>query len=291
MVRGRVSLVLALALPALAACKKKTPPYRLDLLPGEATVVAGVDVAGLRKTPHYDLLSAMDFSWGGLAALPSCGDPPELTRILGASRTGIPADPAVIIVEGAGVGAAERRSCLSRAGLQLVEPDAKDAPDHGWSAIILSDDTLVLAYPGAWAEAVLERRRGHGPAVTEGALGKGLEHTDLGQHAWVVGVPPESSAQTLRSELGYVPSFLSLTANLAANLVLEVHIAAPEPEVASDRLDERWDEWRPRARERGVPSSVVNSVSIRATDDTVLVRAQVDRAYFDFFGALATLGG
>lgn len=289
----RLAASIALALCTLPACKKKAPNYRLDLLPAEAQVAGGFDLDGLRKTPHYELLSSMTLESAAMPDYPPCdaGNEDGWSRVLMAGDARGVGQRMVLVLEGAGAVDDGLTDCLRRYRIDVLTPDAEEAKGHGITAIPLDRDTLVLAYPREWADAALARIRGDGTAITAGPLREALDHVDRAQHVWIAGLPPDGAAPGMRDDLGYAPSYMTATVNFTADVVVQVDVEAPRPEVAADRLEDLWKEWRPAAERSPLPKSFLDSVSFKATDDTVRVRARLERVYVNVLDALLRLMG
>jgi len=259
------------------------------LIPGDATLLAHVDLQGLAASPLWSankaLLDADPEVKKQLDALAACNMPMTGFKAL---DLGVGADGVnvAVVVTGAGVGKPANISCLQdqlkgenfrveeRGGTKLMVLEGGDA--HGY---MVNDDTLAFVSKG-WDTPVRNLMLGTGASVRDGGLKDVLAQADQSKHVWFAGtVSPQLSKLTDAipgglSGLQSIAGSLDLTAGLA----LVMSFGMDNADRANNTLAQvkkQFADVKPMAGMLGVPSTAVDRVIFESKENAVTLTASL----------------
>lgn len=259
------------------------------LIPGDATLLAHVDLQGLAASPLWSankaLLDADPEVKKQLDALAACNMPMTGFKAL---DLGVGADGVnvAVVVTGAGVGKPANISCLQdqlkgenfrveeRGGTKLMVLEGGDA--HGY---MVNDDTLAFVSKG-WDTPVRNLMLGTGASVRDGGLKDVLAQADQSKHVWFAGtVSPQLSKLTDAipgglSGLQSIAGSLDLTAGLA----LVMSFGMDNADRANNTLAQvkkQFADVKPMAGMLGVPSTAVDRVIFESKENAVTMTASL----------------
>ncbi len=259
------------------------------LIPGDATLLAHVDLQGLAASPLWSankaLLDADPEVKKQLDALAACNMPMTGFKALdlGVGSDGV---NVAVVVTGAGVGKPANISCLQdqlkgenfrvevRGGAKLMVLEGGDA--HGY---MVNDDTLAFVSKG-WDTPVRNLMLGTGASVRDGGLKDVLAQADQSKHVWFAGtVSPQLSKLTDAipggmSGLQSIAGSLDLTAGLA----LVMSFGMDNADRANNTLAQvkkQFADVKPMAGMLGVPSTAVDRVIFESKENAVTMTASL----------------
>jgi hypothetical protein len=254
------------------------------LLPGSATMLAGVDLAAIARTTAWENVQAM------LTAGPAKVFHAATTCKLGPDtwkRAFLAADPttedSAVVIEAGGVGRRDTLVCLhneleralGRAPWTLDDSATRFEFDDG-VGLVVSEDVLVVTTTG-WEQAVKQRREGEGTAAGGGELEPLLRRTDQRKHVWfAASLPPE--ARGTAAAVGMPATDLTGWFDLGSGLQLHLAAGVDEPAVARSTLDKKWADAAPMVGALGISQAVVDSVKFGESDGAVTIDAQASNA-------------
>lgn len=278
MVPRGAALVLGVLAVALPACKKDASGFPLELVPRDATVVVGIDVEALRRSPHARLFEPLDPGLAGFPNVAPCVPQREWTRVLFGVEAGL--GNRMVIVEARDAGTRKTADCI--AAHSWGEPPVSHSNPHAvdmgpWSAILWKDDYLILTTV-MFRREVLETLYSTRPSVRGGPLEQPLAHADQTRPAWAAGLGLEWEDGGLQNVLGFEAEWFTVTADAAVHLTVEAHAGSADPERDAEVLRARWTPAEARLlRDEEVPRSFVSSVGIDAQQGSVRVSARLRR--------------
>jgi hypothetical protein len=254
------------------------------LIPDAATVVAGVDVAGLVKSSVYTANKAEIEK-----------DGKEMLDIASACNLGIDTfksvavgfDPksrgfaAVIMADG--VGKPENLECV-RGKLEAQQGSSpwKVEEQAGKKVLVLEDGTVgYLVNEGSlvvaskdWSGKVKDLIDGKGSSVFDGPLKDVIARADTGKTIWIAGlIPPERLAGTPGEGAKDAAGSIDLGSGIAIAGSIGFG-SADDATKKKDELTKQLEAMRPLADTLGVPKPIVDSVEISASGSAVTVSAR-----------------
>ncbi len=257
------------------------------LIPGDAALLAHVDMQGLHASPLFAANKAvMEADPEGkkqLEALTTCKVPLSGIQAL---DIGVGADGAAVsvVVSGAGVGKLENLRCLKDtlggSDWKIEEKDGKArlvfGPGEAFGNLV--DDNTLAIVSQDWDAALQDRIAGKGSSVRDGALKDILPQADASKHVWFAGkLPPELAALAsagvagmagLRSVAG------SLDLGTGLGLTLSFGLESPEKAKATfTDVQTQFDSVKGMAPLFGVPASAVEKVAFTVKDASVVMTA------------------
>lgn len=259
------------------------------LIPGDATLLAHVDLQGLASSPLWaanrSLMDADPEVKKQLDALAACNMPLTGFRTL---DLGVSADGAHVaaVVSGAGIGKPANVACLQdqlkgenfkledRAGARVMVLEGGEA--HGY---LVNDDTLAFVSKG-WDTPVRDLMLGKGSSVRDGGLKDVLAQADQSKHVWFAGtLSPQISALTSAipggmSGLQSIAGSLDLTTGLA--LVMSFGMENPDRASATlAQVQKQFADVKPMAGAFGLPRAAVDRVQFDKKDSAVTLTASL----------------
>lgn len=259
------------------------------LIPGNATLLAHVDIQGLASSPLWTANKALMESdpevKKQLDALAACNMPMTgfKTLDLGVDAEGI---NVAAVLTGAGVGKPENLQCMQdqmkgesfrveeRDGKKLLVLDGGEAFGH-----MVNDDTLAFTTK-SWDATVRDLIAGKGSSVRDGGLKDVLAQADQSKHVWFAGtVSPQISKLTQAipggmSGLESIAGSLDLTAGLA--LVMSFGMEnADRANATLAQVQKQFADVKPMAGLLGLPTAAVDRVQFNAKESAVTMTASL----------------
>jgi hypothetical protein len=224
----------------VAACTSKASPTGDRLLPDDATLLVGVDVAGVLESKLFGVYapqlppSLLGLGLGSVAL--DCGiDPLKLRPTL---LVGTDGEHAIGVFTGDGVGDETRLICAANAmsarggdGFIVVERTGLRGvwDDHKVVATVVDPRTVAFAV-GPWVNKLADRLEFKGVAAMDGPVAPLFERPDRGAHLWVAGRIPTPRAAELAPSIGAEPHDIVLQLDLKSGFLLKVDIGFGTPE-------------------------------------------------------------
>lgn len=282
----------AFALLGLAACKGGGGDAA-KFIPEAATVVGGIDLAGVQGTQSWKDNKAMVESQGKevLDAMSACnlGLDKWKSVTFGLDPAG-GGDKIAAVVVADGLGKKENLDCAAgKIKEKNGGTDAWTAEDEGKTlkmddgnvAYVVDDNTVVLAGK-AWAEDVKKLTKGEGKSAFDGALKDVIGRTDTSKHVWFAGKLPDDAkgAAKMLGDVGEpqdVAGWLDLSGGLEAWVAVGFK-SADEATKAKDASQAQFDAMKGMAGQFGVPQGVVDSVKFDTKDTAATVTAKISDA-------------
>jgi hypothetical protein len=279
MKRQFATTTLAMALLGVAACKGGGAESA-KLIPEAATVVGGVDVAGLVKSKVYTANKE----------LIEKGDAKEVLDAASACNIGIdkwksvtfgmdPTKRAVAVILNAdGIGKEDNLTCMhgkikEKSGEEPWKLEDKDGKkvltmEDGGVGYIVNEGTVVVASKD-WAAPVKELIDGKGKSVFDGALKDVIGRADTGKTIWAAGSIP---GEMLKGSPGEGAKDAAGSIDLSSGVALAASVgfgSADDATKKKDELQKQFDQYKAMAGGLGVPQGVVDSVKIEASGSAV----------------------
>lgn len=311
MKRTIFTTLAATALLTLPACKGGgASAAGGKLIPEQATILVGVDVAGLMKSKLYtdnksQFESQREYKEMTEAAK-ACNLDPE--KVLSSVLFGTDAkDGFSVVLTGDGLGDEKNLTCISD---KAKEKNGGKAPftiaDEGGKKTLKMDDgtgfivdnrTIVVASK-PWADKVKELIDGKGKSAQDGANKDLFARADQSNHIWFAGLAPEQVAGMAKGQAGIDVKDFSGSVDLGSGLAVKLAAGLGAPEQAAD-LKKKADENMPMAKMGlgmvGLPPSVADSVKIDAKGNVISFEMKMSDADLktaqEKLGALAGGGG
>jgi hypothetical protein len=292
-VLARTSIAaVGFALLALAGCKSggaATAKY----IPESATIVGGVDLAGLQKsklwTDHIkglveaqgkDVLDAMNGCNVGL-------DKWKSVTFGGTADGGN--DKVAVVAVADGLGKKENIECAhgklkEKAGGTApwtAEEDGKVLKiENGSVAYVIDDNTVVMAGKD-WAADVQKLTKGEGKSAFDGSLKDIVGRTDTGKHVWFAGMLPESVGGMAASQLGATPKDVAGFVDFSSGMETKVSMGVAskdEAEAVKTKIETMFAGLKGMASSQGVSGESLDSVKFGTDGSAVTVEAKASDA-------------
>jgi hypothetical protein len=282
----------AFALLGVAACKGGGGDAA-KFIPEAATMVGGIDLAGVQGTQSWKDNKAMVESQGKevLDAMTACnlGLDKWKSVTFGMDPAGGNEKVAAVVVAD-GLGKKENLDCA--AGKMKEKNGGKDpwtAEDEGktlkmedGNVAYVIDDNIVVVAGKAWAEDVKKLTKGEGKSAFDGQLKDVIGRTDTGKHVWFAGKLPDD-AKGAAKMLGDVGEPQDVAGWLDMSGGVEVFVAvglksSDEATKAKDTIQTQFDGMKAMAGQFGIPQGVVDSVKFDTKDTAVTVSAKANDA-------------
>ncbi len=287
--RTFATTTFAFALLGVAACKGGGGDAA-KFIPEAATMVGGVDLAGLQGTQSWKDNKEMVESQGKdvLDAMSACnlGLDKWKSLTVGFDPNGGDAKMSAVIVAD-GVGKKENLDCAAgkikeKSGGEdpwTAEEDGKvlKMKEGGAVAYVVDDNTLVVAGKD-WADSVKKLTKGEGKSAFDGSLKDVIGRTDTSKHVWFAGKLPDE-AKGAAKMLGDVGEPQDIAGWMSMGSGLELFVAvglksSDEAGKAKDAIQTQFDGFKAMAGQVGVPQGVVDSVKFDTKDTAVTVSAK-----------------
>ena len=236
---------LVFAALTLAACTAKSNPTGDQLIPADATLLVGADVAGILSSEIFGLFKPKlakqvdELAW--LDLLRDCGvDPIQHRLTLVAGSDGV--DEAAAVFTGDGLGDATKIQCIGdkfneqrRGNPMFVLHDRTAGPPPAGQlavAMVIDPRTVVFTSPG-WAAPVHDLTLGKGRAAMDGPSRALFDRAARTAHLWSAGKIPAKVAADARGGLPAEPREIYAAIDLSAGLGVRVDIGFGGPEQAA----------------------------------------------------------
>lgn len=278
----------AVALLGVAACKGGGGDAA-KFIPEAATVVGGVDLAGLQGTQSWKDNKEMALASvkEPIAAMEKCnlGLDKWKSVTFGVDPNGDEKVAAVIVADG--LGKKENLDCAAgeikkASGGEkdpwTAEEDGKVLKmEDGNVAYVVDDNTVVMASK-AWAEDVKKLTKGEGKSAFDGGLKDVIGRTDTGKHIWFAGKLPDD-AKGMAKAAGDIgePQDVAGWMDMGSGLELFVAVGlkdADQAGKAKETLTAQFEGMKAMAGQFGIPQGVVDSVKFDTKDTAVTVSAK-----------------
>ncbi|MEX1365535.1 MAG: hypothetical protein AB1Z98_20575 [Nannocystaceae bacterium] len=277
----------AVALLGVAACKGGGGDAA-KFIPEAATVVGGVDLAGLQGTQSWKDNKAMVEAQGkeALDAMNKCnlGLDKWKSVTFGVDPNGDEKMAAVIVADGLG-----KKENLDCAAAEIKKTNGDKDPwtseeegkllkmEDGNVGYVIDDNTVVIASK-AWAEDVKRLTTGEGKSAFDGALKDVIGRTDTGKHIWFAGKLPEEAkgAAKMAGDIGD-PQDVAGWMDMGSGLELFVAVGLKDSDQAGkakETLSAQFEGMKAMAGQFGIPQGVVDSVKFDTKDTAVTVSAK-----------------
>jgi len=296
MIRTLATTTCAAALLTLTACKGGgASGDAAKLIPDAATVIGGVNVQSMLKSPLYDGNKEM-LEKGEqkemMDAAKECNLGPDTWKsvVFGFDPEGGDAKMAVVLVAD-GLGKKENLECVAgkikekndgKEPWTLEEKDGKlvlNIDDGDATGYVVNDSTLAVAGKD-WAGAVKELVDGKGKPAIDNSLKDVLGRTDMGKSIWAAGVIPASMASGPADGM----KDGAMWVDMSSGLELMASIGVKDADTATAKAKEfqtQYDQAKGMAGAFGVPSGVTDSVKIEAKDAAINVSAKASKEDLD----------
>lgn len=279
MKRTTLTTTLAMALLGLAACKGGGADSA-KLIPDAATMVVGVDVAGLLKSDVYtsnkDMIEKGDAK-EMMDAAAACNVPMDKWKsvTVGMDMT---KNAFAAVVNADGIGKEENLTCMhgkikEKKGSEPWKLEEKDGKkvltmEDGGVGYIVNEGSLVVASKD-WAASVKDLIDGKGKSVFDGALKDVIGRADTGKTIWGAGTLP---AEMLKGSPADGAKDAAGSIDLSGGVAVAASVGFGSADDATKKKDElkaAFDALKGAAGAKGVPQAVVDSVTIDASGSAV----------------------
>ena len=284
MIRTLAPTTFAAALLSLTACKGGgASGDAAKLIPDAATVIGGVNMQEMMKSPLYDGNKEM-LEKGEqkevMDAAKECnlGTDTWKSVVFGVDPEGGDSKMAIVLVAD-GLGKKENLECV--AGKIKEKDDGKEpwtmeekdgklvlTIDEGKvTGYVVNDNTVALAGKD-WAGAVAELIDGKGKPAVDNSLKDVLGRTDMSKAIWAAGVVPASMATGPAD--GMKDGALSV--DMSSGLEIAASIGVKDADTATAKAEEfnkQFGEMKGMAGMFNVPTTVTDSVKIEAKDAAI----------------------
>ncbi|MCA9691687.1 MAG: hypothetical protein KC636_18925 [Myxococcales bacterium] len=283
MKRTITATLAATALFGLTACKGGGSAAA-KLIPEQATIVGGIDLAGVMKSKLYT--DNKDKAMKGpsaemIEAGKACNiDVEKLESIV----FGTDADKGVaVVITGPGVGEEANLNCVA-GKIKEKNPEAPftiegkeiKMGDEGTAYIV---DGKTLAFASApWAGAVKELVDGKGKSAMDGSLKDLIGKADQSKHIWFAGkVPAEMAAQAQAEGLESVYGSIHLASGVDLN-VTGVFADAEKPASLATMINGFKEAGKTKMPDM---AGTIDGVKVEAKDKNLEISASIPQADVD----------
>ncbi len=289
--KSKIPLTLAaLALFGLPACGGGASAAGGKLIPEQATIMGGIDVAGLMKTKLYtdnkaEVEKQREYKEVADAAKACNLDPEKAIASILFGTDG--KDGVAAVITGDGIGDEKNLTCVAD---KAQETNNGKAPftivDEGGKKILKMDDgkgqgfivdgrTIVFASE-PWKAAVKDLIDGKGKAATDGPNKDLFARADQSKHIWGAGVIPAEVAGAGKGagvDAKDASGSLDLSDGLAVKATVTV-ASAEQAEAAKKKADENMPLLKAGAGMFGL-TKAVDSISVTAKGAQISVEAAI----------------
>ncbi|MEM6993602.1 MAG: hypothetical protein AAF721_24020 [Myxococcota bacterium] len=287
--RLAVTSTLALSLVGLAGCKGGAGAKSAKLIPDAATVVGGVDLAGVQKsklwTEHVEALVKAEGK-DVITAMEGCdlGLDKWQSITLGMTEEGGNENVAIVAVAD-GLGKKETLECAHG---KLKEIDGEDPwtaeddgktlkMDKGAVGYVIDDNTVVMAGKG-WADAVGKLAKGEGKSAMDGSLADIIKRTDTGKHIWFAGKLPESAGAMASSQLGAAPKDVAGYFDFSSGMAVKASLglaSSDEAGAVKEKVEGLYNGMaKEMAKKQGVSEDTLNNIKFDTDGNAFTVAAE-----------------
>lgn len=275
-------LAIPLCAAVTAACAAKPAPTGEQLVPADANLLIGVDLAGVLDSEMYGLFKpivAKDLR--GLERIDlirECGVDVVASRvslILGTDG----GDNVAAVFAGDGIGDATKLQCIADKLTALDGAAPFVVVDRGVATPSLDSDvatvvdarTVVIA-TRAWAAPVRDLTLGKGSAAAASPSKHLFARADRTAHVWFAGLVPKKMAVDMRATFGSEPLDLFGALDLAAGLRFSVDVGFGGPERLNplkQKIEEASAMLRAVGPMMGLPPNAADSLKLEIRNEGV----------------------
>lgn len=249
-----------------------------DLLPDEATIIVGIDVAALRRSAWFSDLEAVARAHPdvarALAPVERCGITLASQREIAVALS--EHDDAVLVVRADGLGKPATLDCIARELKKTIGVSPWTRRTTGCASVLevtggegqgfsLDEDTVVIASRG-WKTRVADRLAGKGASAMTGKLAWAWTRVDVSRTVWFAADVPASAAKGLGPK-GAALRHVGGSVDAPAGLHVEVtsgFVDAADAAAAAKEIETQLGQLRLAAPMFGIPSGVADGVSVIA---------------------------
>ncbi len=246
-------------------------------IPESATVVGGVDLAGIQGSKLWkDQFKGLVESKGkkNLDVMAACNLGLDKWKSVTVGMTADGGkDKIALVVVADGIGKKENLECAhgkfkeSEGGEDpwTVAEDGKvlQLSDEGGTAYVIDDNTIAVAGKD-WAADVGTLIKGEGKSVLDGAMKDIIARADSGKHMWFAGVLPASMGGMASAQLGATPKDVAGHIDLSSGVATHVSLGVAtkeEAEAAKTKVEGLYNAAvKDMAKSQGMSDDTVNSV-------------------------------
>lgn len=295
MKRTILTTLAASALLAVPACKGGASAAGGKLIPEQATVMVGVDVAGLMKSKLYTDNKAMMESraeYKEMAeAAKACNLDPE--KALSSVLVGTDAkDGVAVVLTGQGIGDEKNLTCIAdkakeknngKVPFTITDEGGKKTfkiDDGKATGYIVDAGTIVIASQ-PWAAAVKDLMDGKGKSSQDGPNKALFDRADHSKHIWFSGLTPPDLAGMAKSQAEVDVKDFSGSVDLSDGLAVKLAAGLGAADQAAN-IKKKADEALPMAKmflpAVGLPATVIDSVKVDAKDTLLSIEMSLSAA-------------
>lgn len=283
----------ATALLGLSACKGGANAAGGKLIPEQATIMAGFDVAGLMKTKSYTDNKAMLESqreWTEVtAAAKACNLDPE--KALGSILFGTDGKAGfAAVITGEGLGDEKNLTCIAD---KAKEKNGGKTPftiaDDGGKKVLrmeggegtgyIVDGKTVVFASKSWEAAVKDLIDGKGKAAIDGPNKDLFARADQSKHIWAAGLLPAEAAGAAKG-MGADAKDFSVSLDLANGMAFSAAVGVASADQAKElkkKADEGLAALKGLAPMLGIPAKAVETLKVDTKDNQITVSASMSQ--------------
>ena len=291
--KRKIPLTLAaLALFGLPACGGGASAAGGKLIPEQATIMGGIDVAGLMKTKLYTEHGKAELTkqpgWKEAAESAKACNLDLETAIASVVFGTDGKEGVAAVITGEGIGDEKNLTCIAE---KAKEKNNGKVPftiaDDGGKKILKMDDgkgqgfivdgkTIAFA-SDPWKAAVKDLIDGKGKSATDGPNKDIFARADQSKHIWAAGVLPADLASAGKG-VGVDPKDASGSFDFSDGLAVKATVtvaSAEQAEAAKKKADEGIGALKGLAPMLGLPPKVADSISVTAKGAQISVEASI----------------
>ena len=305
-----IAATALIGLVGLTACPGGGAAGGSKLVPEQATIMVGIDVAGLMKTKLYTDNKAefeKQSEYKEMAeAAKGCNLDPE--KALSSVLIGTDGKANfVAVLKGEGLGDEKNLTCIAEKGKEknggkvpfTIADDAgkkslKMEGDKGTGYIVDGSTLVIVSTP--WAAAVKDLMDGKGKAAVDGPNKDLFARADQSKHIWGAGLVPAELAGGAKS-MGAEPKDVSGSLDLSDGLAMKMAVGLASADQAKE-LKKKADEAMPGAKIGAAMfglAKAVETLKVDTKDNMITVEASITndeiKAVKDKAGAFLGMGG
>jgi hypothetical protein len=271
----------AVGLFAIVGCKGGASAGG-KFIPEAATVVGGIDLAGIQSSKLWkDHLKGVVESKGKeqLDAMAACnlGLDKWKSVTFGTTAEGDDEKMAAVVIAD-GIGKKENLDCAFN---KLKEKEGKDPwtvkedgklleLEKGAIAYVVDDNTIAVGGK-AWAADVQKLTKGEGKSVFDGEMKDLIGRADTGKQIWFAGKLPDSVGGMAKEQLGAAPKDVAGFVDFSSGIAMQASVGVAtkeEAEAAKTKIEGLYNGMaKDLAKAQGASEDMLNSVKF-GTDGT-----------------------
>ncbi|MBA3545576.1 MAG: hypothetical protein H0T76_03750 [Nannocystis sp.] len=283
----------ATALIGLSACKGGSASTGGKLIPEQATIMAGIDVAGLMKTKSYSDNKAMlekQREWTEVsAAAKACNLDPE--KALSSVLLGTDGKAGfAVVITGEGLGDEKNLNCVAdkakeknggKTPFTIADDGGKKVlrMDGGDGTGYIVDGKTVVFASKSWEAAVKELIDGKGKAAIDGPNKDLFARADQSKHIWAAGLLPADAAGAAKG-MGADAKDFSISLDLADGMSFAAAVGVASADQAKElkkKADEGLAALKGLAPMLGIPAKAVETLKVDTKDNQITVSASMSQ--------------